>query len=218
MNTIIVFDFETTGVDPHTCQPVQLAAVAINSKTLEIKPNSEFKSDIQPIDFNTIAEDNIKFHAKNRKCGSEDIIARWKAAPQPQHVFDQFFKYVHNQNWKKTKWWAPVAAGHNILRFDMIILDRMLKEYGHDKDYFFHPRDCLDTMFMCLHWFESLDEPKSYSWDNLRPFFGFSEASKENAHDALQDVYDTAALLVRFLKLHRRYAEQVNFKGAFTNG
>ena len=32
---IIVFDFETGGANPHTCQPTQIAAVAIHARKLE---------------------------------------------------------------------------------------------------------------------------------------------------------------------------------------
>ena len=40
---IIVFDFETGGANPHTCQPTQIAAVAIHSKKLELLPGGEKK-------------------------------------------------------------------------------------------------------------------------------------------------------------------------------
>jgi DNA polymerase III epsilon subunit-like protein len=60
-------------------------------------------------------------------------------------------------------------------------------------------------------WFESLDEPKAYNMDELRRFFGIE---LEGGHDALKDVRDTADLIVRFMKLTRKYACKVNFKGA----
>ena len=34
MKTILVYDFETTDVDPNTCQPIQLAALPVDSKRL----------------------------------------------------------------------------------------------------------------------------------------------------------------------------------------
>ena len=39
---IIVFDLETDGVDPHSCNPVELAAVPVDPRTLEIKRRSGF--------------------------------------------------------------------------------------------------------------------------------------------------------------------------------
>ena len=41
---------------------------------------------------------------------------------------------------------------------------------------------------------------------------------KENAHDALQDVKDTANLLIAFMKLIRRVSPSVKFEKAFADG
>ena len=49
----------------------------------------------------------------------------------------------------------------------------------------------------------------------MRDLFGIS---KENAHDALQDVKDTANLMIGFMKLHRRVAKKVTFEKAFADG
>ena len=46
---IIVFDFETGGANPYTCQPTQIAAVAIHARKLEIQPGGMFNSEIRPI-------------------------------------------------------------------------------------------------------------------------------------------------------------------------
>ena len=42
--------------------------------------------------------------------------------------------------------------------------------------------------------------------------------SKDNAHDALQDVKDTANLMIKFLKLQRSLLKKVKFEKAFANG
>ena len=34
---IMVFDWETDGVDPYSCNPVELAAVPVDPRTLEVK-------------------------------------------------------------------------------------------------------------------------------------------------------------------------------------
>ena len=51
--------------------------------------------------------------------------------------------------------------------------------------------------------------------DSMRDLFGMS---KENAHDALQDVKDTANLMIGFMKLHRRIAPKIKFEKAFADG
>ena len=67
-------------------------------------------------------------------------------------------------------------------------------------------------MHLCFYWFENLEKPTSYSMDNLRDYFTIS---KDNAHDALQDCRDTSAILIKFLKLHRRIAAKTKFEGSF---
>lgn len=214
MNTIIVFDFETDGKDPYKCQPVQLAACAINAKTLEIKENGYFSSDMKPDDPSLSDDDTIDWHAKIKGCKREDVLKRWDKAPAGKHVFDLFVKFVHEHNWKKNKFSAPVPAGHNINKFDLIILDRMIAKYGMDKDYLFHPRDVIDTVNISMLWMESLAEPKSYSMDVLRPFFGFSS---EGSHDAIKDVEDCAQLVIKYMRLFRRIAPTIKFKGSFAD-
>ena len=46
---IIVFDFETGGRNPYSCQPTQIAAVAIHARKLELQPGGTFNSEIRPI-------------------------------------------------------------------------------------------------------------------------------------------------------------------------
>ena len=53
------------------------------------------------------------------------------------------------------------------------------------------------------------------SMDSMRDLFGMS---KENAHDALQDVKDTANLMIGFMKLYRRVAPKIKFEKAFADG
>ena len=50
--------------------------------------------------------------------------------------------------------------------------------------------------------------------NTFREFFGMST---EGSHDAVVDVNDTAKMIIRFMKLHRRSADKVRFKGAFAN-
>lgn len=215
LNTIIVFDFETTGTDPNTCQPVQLAACAINSKTLEIKSNGWFRSYIKPINFEIIEENNIAFHMKAKGWSKDQLFKTWQEAPDQKHVIEKFVDYVDQHNWKKNKFAAPVAAGHNILGYDLIILDRVLKENKINRDYLFHSRDKIDTMNLCMLWLESLGDISNYNMTALREYFGFSEEAKAGAHDAESDVYDTAKILIRFLNLHRNIAKNKKFKDAF---
>ena len=48
---IIVFDWETDGKDPYSCNPVELAAVPVDPRTLDIKEDRAFKAVIKPDDY-----------------------------------------------------------------------------------------------------------------------------------------------------------------------
>jgi DNA polymerase III epsilon subunit-like protein len=51
--------------------------------------------------------------------------------------------------------------------------------------------------------------------DTLRERMGLS---KENAHDALQDVKDTANIFIKLLKTHRAVYQNIELDKAFANG
>lgn len=123
---ICVIDFETTGVNPYTCQPIQLAAVMIHGRKLEIHPNSEFCSYIRPI----FDEQECKKYGLDPV--SQEVLDKTgikmsdiESAPSLRSVWKQFCEYVNKYNPKKSKWGAPIKAGMNFDRYDSIIIDRI---------------------------------------------------------------------------------------------
>ena len=102
----------------------------------------------------------------------------------------------------------------------MIIVDRLCKEYGpwdseRQRQKLFHQIykiDMMDNMFM---WTEGDPNVKSISMDNLRERMGLS---KDNAHDALQDVKDTANIMIKFMKTHRAVYRNLKIEKAFADG
>lgn len=220
---IAVYDFETDSPNPQTCNPTELACLMLNPRTLEVIDNSEFCAVIKPPDIDNVDYINqhkstIEFHAKANKCSEEDILNKWKAAQPQEIVWNNFKEYLlkyHTTNDRKSMFTAPIMAGMNIYRFDNIIIDRLATLYGDiNKDggcKLFYPRDKIDLLNILFQWFENLDDLPSYSMDVIRPFFGLST---EGSHNALKDVQDTASLIARFLKLTRRYAPKITFKGA----
>ena len=224
---ICVYDFETDGVDPHKCEPVQLAACMIHNITLDIIEDSEFCIDMRPIDIDQ--EDyfsrnfqTIKWHAGNYGCTPEEIFEKWKAAPEQQQGWKQFTSYLlkYNKNQaRKSKFHAPIRAGANIERFDNIIIDRLCNRYGdaakNGEQKIFYPRDVIDITKIAFLWFENRQEPEAYNMDILRPFFGMPS---EGAHDALKDIRDEAWMIQKFMRLFRRESAKIAFKGAYNNG
>jgi DNA polymerase III epsilon subunit-like protein len=218
-NTIIFYDYETSGKNPHKSQPIQLAAVAIHSRKLEIIPNSEFESMIyaesdekicEELGIEPIQDEALAVNKKTR----EEIAA----APKLKAVWSDFNQYVNNYNYKKNSWGAPILAGLNNTNFDDIITNRISSPDGYnlgpwDAEYqkcsLFHPIHNIDLMKIVWGWFECSAEPKRLNMDALREFFGLST---ENSHDALVDVKQGADLLCRFLKLQRNISSKVNWK------
>ena len=223
-NKICVFDFETDGVDPKVCSPVQLASVIIDPIKLEVIPNSEFNITFKP---ECIAKDPdyeyttdvVDFHAKVAGCAKADIMERWRNNPAQEHSWKMFVDYLskyHSRASRKSQFSAPIAAGYNIYRFDLPIIDRLSVKHGNTnkegRTDIFYPRDVIDVMNLVFYWFEQNSELKSYTLDSLRDYFGIS---KDGAHDAIKDIRDTAEIMVRFMKLHRKLGANIKFKDSF---
>ena len=218
---IIVFDFETGSRNPHKTQPVQIAAVAIHGRKLTIQPGGDFESLIRPeLDDEKAIEmgvDPIEDEALAVNGKTREELAK---APSAKTVWKKFANFVNKYNWKKTPYFAPIPAGYNIIGFDLPIVQRLCEQHGPvdkktGKQTLFnkiHKIDMLDTVWM---WMENNPDIKSLSMDSMRDLLGMS---KENAHDAMQDVKDTANLMIAFMKLHRRIAPKVKFEKAFADG
>lgn len=215
----ICFDFETGSRNPHRTQPTQLAALALDGRNLSVK--GTFNSEICPIlnDEEAIAngvdpiEDGaLKVTNKNR----EDLAK----APSLKSVWSKFIKFVDQYNWKGDAFFNPIPVGYNIIGFDMIIINRLCKEFGpwdktREEQKLFskvYKVDLMDNVFM---WTESDPSFKSISMDSLRERMGLSS---ENAHDALQDVKDTANIFIKLLRTHRSVYQNITFEKAFANG
>jgi DNA polymerase III epsilon subunit-like protein len=219
-NCYIVLDLETTSKSAYLAQPVQLAAVAVDAKKLEII--GTFDSLIKPIfdpeeckklDLEPPSDDTYRI----TKLKKEEI----EKAPELKVVWNNFCSFVNTFNYKKNKWDAPVVSGYNIVNYDLKIINRIAGgepyKFGpYDDEYkicsLFNPiwrLDLLDTVFL---YFESMWQPKSLSLDSLRKFMGMSS---EGAHNAAVDTRQTAELLIRFLRLTRSVAKETKFENAF---
>ena len=218
---IIVFAFETGSRNPARTQPVQIAAVAIHGRKLTLQPNGTFESLIRPIfdddDALEMGLDPLEDEALAVNGKTREELAK---APSAKTVWKKFTNFVNNYNFKGTPYYAPIAAGYNIVGFDMPIVQRMCQMYGPTdkktgKQSLFNKIHRIDVMDNVWMWMENNADVKSLSMDSMRDLFGMS---KENAHDALQDVKDTANLMIKFMKLHRRIAPKIKFEKAFADG
>ena len=218
---IIVFDFETGSRNPHKTQPTQIAAIAIHGRKLTVQPGGYFNSEIRPIlddekavamGLDPIEDEALEITNKTRKA-----LAK---APNPRQVWEKFSTFVNKYNYKKTQWYAPIPCGYNIIGFDMPIVERMCQLYGPkdektNSQKLFSKVNKIDVMDMVWLWMENNPDVKSISLDNMRTLMGMSG---ENSHDALQDVKDTANIMIRFMRLYRALAPKTQFEKAFADG
>jgi DNA polymerase III epsilon subunit-like protein len=224
---ICVFDLETDGANPDICSPVQIAAIIVDPIRLEIIPDSEFNISLKPeaLESNPSYQyedsDVLDFHAKVRGCAKTEILSSWQSFQKQELGWKMFVSYLemyHIRSDKKSHFTAPIAAGYNINRFDLRIIEKLSVKYGNlnkeGRSSLFYPRDVIDLMNVIFYWFEGNRELKNYTLDNLRDYLGID---KEGAHDALKDVKDTAQIMIRFMKLHRSLGSKVKFKGSFLN-
>ncbi len=216
---IIVFDFETGGRNPMRCQPTQIAAIALDGRNFKLK--GEFNSMMRPIidDDEAIAAgvDPIEEGALKVTGQTRSQLAR---APLPKGVWKKFCTFVNKYNWKGTPYFAPIPAGFNIIGYDMHIVNRLCKEYGpwddkRQQQKLFHQIYKIDVMDDVWLWTEGDPNVKSISMDSLRERMGLSS---ENAHDALQDVKDTANIFIKLQKSRRAVYRNMKFEKAFADG
>ena len=122
----LIYDFETTSANPYTTQPVQIAAIVVHGRKLEIKRDSEFQSLMKPelnvkkcekLGVDPLEDGAVAVHGK-----TADML---KKAPTIKAVWKNFIDYVNQYNFKGTNWSAPISVGYNIKGFDSIIVNRL---------------------------------------------------------------------------------------------
>lgn len=208
----VVFDFETGGKNPFECEPIQVAAMVFNARKLTPVQNGTFVSMMRPPG----EEKDWKIEAEALDINKK-TMEQIREAPSQEEVWKNFYSFVRKYNKGTTAWTAPIACGQNIVNFDLIIAERMSRRYNLlDKDgkfSLFNRRTMMELMHMHHLWFENMVEPVDYSMDTLREFYGIS---KEGAHDALVDVKQTADIIFRIIRLHRKLVSSIPFKGAFS--
>lgn len=207
----IVFDFETDGISPETCNVVQIAAIPIDLRNLTILKDDIFHLDVKPNemeneDYYKNHEDTINWHSNIQGISTEKVLERWKAGYNEADAWEEFKRYIKNFS-KNAKWdQVPIPGGQNIRGYDLPICERYNKKYGSLN---FSRRDSFDLMDFSRLWFLfTPNPPTSLSLDALRDFFGID---KTGAHDAIKDVLDCSEIIVKFLGLHERIAPKVKW-------
>lgn len=195
-NAIAIFDTETYSLEVDNTEPVQVAAVILDGRTLAVKDTFESMMNVTRPE--NITDKALEVNGKTR----EEIFK----APHPKIVWQNFFNFMMKHRVGTNQWGYPIAAGHNILGFDIPIVKRCMEEHG--AKWPFHPRDALDTLPISWLWFENDAKVEKYSLDYIKthPYFPPMEGK---GHDALVDCKYTAEILVRYMKLFRHFKTKV---------
>ena len=213
-NVYIFLDFETTSKKAHSCQPTQLAAVAICNRKLVVKPNGIFSSLMKPI------MDDEKAREAGVDPVTDEVLTlthltreELENAPQPKVVVDNFANWLKQFAKTTSGWDQPIFCGFNTDGYDIKILNRLAKEFGYwDEEYqqnkLFHPLHSIDIMKDIYRFTENkkINSNNSISMDSIREWLGIS---KEMAHDARKDVLDGAFLMIKFLRFYRHASENL---------
>lgn len=212
---IIVFDFETGGLDPEYHEAIQVAGKAYNARTLEPYPaeaGGEFSSLMRPLYPDRLQDRALEVNGITREMLFGDEKKGISPAPDQKIVWNSFVQWVNKFNRKRSKFGAPLAAGKNIRDFDLRFAATLCKLHCEKKEktLLFNTRRQVELEDLLFMWFESSQELPNEKMDTLREYFGMSH---EGAHSAIVDCRQTGDLIMRFLRLHRDLKSRKNKEG-----
>ncbi len=208
----IVFDMETTGLRIGYHEAIQIAAVVIDPRTLELRQGATFNSLMRPLHPERADAQALKINKRT--------LPELAAAPHPKLVWKEFTDFVSQYNPRKSKFTAPIPVGYNIAKFDLPIADLLCQQYGPWDEKKNQPTlfsyHMLDVIQLIFTWAENNIDMNSLKLDTLCNYFGMPT---DNAHDALHDVLVTAKILIKYLKFNRHVMtkNKIKLEGAFAN-
>ena len=185
----VVFDFETSGLDPNKHEIIQVAMGAPHTGQ-EIEYKLEF-------DMDKADPEALKINGYNEK--------DWESALSQQKGITTFNMFLNKHKTLKriskrgNTYWVAALMGYNINAFDMKFLEAWKNKF--DK---FISADfrTFDVYSLALWLVPELD---GYKLEQMAEYFG---CHKEGAHDAMVDVNmtaDVAACLIDFIGLDTGY-------------
>jgi len=179
MKGYIYFDIEATSADPSSAEILQVAALA--------EGRAPFVAYVQAEGIDPSAEvwDLLSFNY---------VEWRERARP-PEEVLQEFLEYIGEHS----------LAGHNVLGFDLPLIQRVLQELGLEPIRAW----ILDTQRLAQLIYPTPpdDRFRGYSLSDLYAYFFGAEPPK--AHDALADVRSTILIARKLAKVAEQVPEPV---------
>ena len=197
-NNFCVLDFETGASNPHTAEITQIAAVILNHKSLKIIDTFEAK--LKPENMDALEDGALQVTGLTR-----EQIADF---PDTSIIFPTFANWLLKHG-KNNVYNAPIPMGYNILGYDMIILNRYCKKYKIGWDEKRQSQKLLSQVysFDLLHhmwfWMENNQDIEKLKLTTILEYMGAEAEKIAGAHDALQDVKNTAEIIIRLFNMQR---------------
>jgi DNA polymerase III epsilon subunit-like protein len=212
-NHLCVFDLETSSASVNNTQILEIGAVMVNCRNLEIV--DQFQSLLKPTNFDTVEDGALKVNKLT--------VPQLEKAPETKVVWHKFVEWVNKYNTSKTNlstYNAPVPCGYNIVGFDLPIIRRYCCEYGpwddkREDQKLFNQVYHIDLMHQMWAWFENEIEITNLKLATLTQYMGFNAEDIEKSHQALTDVVFTAQIIIRLLKWQRAVMLKKPFKNSF---
>lgn len=191
MNKIVFLDIETNKLDPQTAVPIQIAAIAVVSETLEVI--DEFEAKVE-FDLKSADPKALQRNSYNKEVWEVEAVAPHIAAGALEAFFGRYATWTRTSIGSgKRKTWCEVA-GHNISFYDGPILNRWLYGLrGVGSVAALWTTGPLDTM----HWAKAKEFECGIRFMNglsLGALCKYFDIKIVNEHDALDDVLATVRL------------------------
>lgn len=168
---ILLFDFETTGLQAGYHEPIQIAALLV---TPELEEVASFETLIRPLRPENASPEALEIHKKPL----EELLA----APHPADVLKRLRDFAEPAG-------SAIACGFNV-RFDLRFLAALEQEHG-----ITIPREADPILCARVAYLDSKGLSIYTKGTKLTNLCGLYGIDTEGAHDALADVRMTLKLL-----------------------
>lgn len=214
-NYYCVFDFETGSLNPDKCQITQIGAIIIHPRSLKVV--DVFNKECCPeLDDDKAVAKGLDPVETNALCFTRKIREDLLKCPSEKVVWERFAQFIKKYTPSVGGYKSPIPCGFNIINFDLRIHNRLCSMYG-PKGGLFNDVNKIDFMDHMFFWTENNPDVESLKLGAAMDWMGMPSHLKENAHDALQDVKNTANCLLKMLHFVRDITKQTDFNRAFSN-
>ncbi|MDE1970128.1 MAG: 3'-5' exonuclease [Patescibacteria group bacterium] len=172
---LAITDVETTGLDAHIHEIIELGLLLVDQKTLEIV--DEYEAKIKPIRLDVMNPQSLEVNGYNE--------TDWQNAPSLQSVMDIY----------ATKTQHALFVAHNVT-FDWSFIDEAFKRTGAKNRMDYHRIDLLTIAWSRVNQFHGLTK---LSLDALCEYFDIPKEPRP--HRAINGVRNELAVLQKLLQV-----------------